>query len=166
METKTECKVFFITDFNQQAQYLTEMHQKGWKLTKISWSFFYHFEQCEPEDVVYQVDFKESKNKDRESYLRMYEDYGWEFVTSCQNFIIFSKAAVKGDLEIYGDRESKLVFVKTIFRRRYFVSLGLYFVLLGMNIGSHPGFVLGISIIYIPLLLLVGFRFYHMIKSN
>ncbi|WP_153052135.1 DUF2812 domain-containing protein, partial [Streptococcus suis] len=111
-------------------------------------------------------DFKESKNKDRASYLRMYEDYGWEFVTSCQNFVIFRKAAVKGDLEIYGDRESKLVFVKTIFRRRYFVSLGLYFVLLGMNIGSHPSFVLGISIIYIPLLSLVGFRLYRMIKSN
>ncbi|HEL2109917.1 TPA: DUF2812 domain-containing protein [Streptococcus suis] len=83
METKTECKVFFITDFNQQAQYLTEMHRKGWRLTKIRWNFFYHFEKCQPEDIAYQVDFKESKNKDRESYLRMYEDYGWEFVVSC-----------------------------------------------------------------------------------
>mgnify|MGYP000334816408 CR=1 FL=1 len=46
METKIECKVFFITDFNQQAQYLTEMHRKGWRLTKIRWSFFYHFEKC------------------------------------------------------------------------------------------------------------------------
>ena len=98
METKTECRVFFITDFNQQAHYLSNMHKKGWKLVKISWSLFYHFEKCEPEDVVYQVDFKESKNKDRKSYLRMYEDYGWEFVTSCQNFVIFRKAAVKGDL--------------------------------------------------------------------
>lgn len=98
METKTECKVFFITDFNQQAQYLTEMHRKGWGLTKIRWSFFYHFEKCQPEDVVYQVDFKESKNKDRKSYLRMYEDYGWEFVTSCQSFIIFRKLAKLGGL--------------------------------------------------------------------
>ena len=64
METKIECKVFFITDFNQQAQYLTEMHRKGWRLTKIRWSFFYHFEKCEPEDVAYQVDFKESKITD------------------------------------------------------------------------------------------------------
>lgn len=166
METKTECKVFFITDFNHQARYLSDMHKKGWKLVKISWSLFYHFEKCEPEDVVYQVDFKESKNKDRESYLRMYEDYGWEFVTSCQSFIIFRKLAKFGGLELYGDRESKLEFVKTIFQRRYLLSLGLYFILLGTNMSSHPGFVLGISLIYIPLLLLLGLRFYRMIKSD
>ncbi|HFU4371179.1 TPA: DUF2812 domain-containing protein [Streptococcus suis] len=166
METKIECKVFFITDFNQQAQYLSNMHKKGWKLIKISWSLFYHFEKCEPEDVVYQVDFKESKNKDRESYLRMYEDYGWEFVTSCQNFVIFRKAAVKGDLEIYGDRESRVEFVKTIFQKRYLLSLGLYGILLGTSLRSRPDFVLGFSIIYIPLLLLLGIRFYRMVKSN
>ena len=96
----------------------------------------------------------------------MYEDYGWEFVTSCQNFVIFRKAAVKGDLEIYGDRESKLEFVNTIFQRRYLLSLGLYFILSGTNMSSHPGFVLGFSIIYIPLLLLLGIRFYRMIKSD
>ncbi|HEL1748449.1 TPA: DUF2812 domain-containing protein [Streptococcus suis] len=39
------------------------MHQQGWKLVKISWLFFYHFEKCQPEEVVYQVDFKESKIK-------------------------------------------------------------------------------------------------------
>ena len=166
METKIESKVFFITDFNQQAHYLSNMHKKGWKLVKISWSLFYHFEKCEPEDVVYQVDFKESKNKDRKSYLRMYEDYGWEFVTSCQNFVIFRKAAVKGDLEIYGDRESRVEFVKTIFQRRYLLSLGLYGILLGTSLRSRPGFVLGFSIIYIPLLLLLGIRFYRMVKSN
>ena len=116
--------------------------------------------------VAYQVDFKESKNKDRESYLRMYEDYGWEFVTSCQNFVIFRKAAVKGDLEIYGDRESRVEFVKTIFQRRYLLSLGLYGILLGTSLRSRPGFVLGFSIIYIPLLLLLGIRFYRMIKSD
>ena len=166
METKIESKVFFITDFNQQAQYLTEMHRKGWRLTKIRWSFFYHFEKCQPEDVVYQVDFKEAKNKDRENYLHMYEDYGWEFVTSCQNFVIFRKAAVKGDLEIYGDRESRVEFVKTIFQRRYLLSLGLYGILLGTSLRSRPGFVLGFSIIYIPLLLLLGIRFYRVVKSN
>lgn len=167
MATKTECKVFFITDFSQQADYLSEMHQQGWKLVKISWLFFYHFEKCQPEEVVYQVDFKESKNKDRESYLRMYKDYGWEFVTSCQNFVIFRKAAVKGDLEIYGDRESKLVFVKTIIQRRYLLSLGLYFILIGMNLNEHH-YVLTLvpSAIYIPLLLLIGYRFYRLVKNN
>ncbi|WP_392372358.1 DUF2812 domain-containing protein, partial [Streptococcus suis] len=101
------------------------MHQQGWKLVKISWLFFYHFEKCQPEEVVYQVDFKESKNKDRDSYLRMYEDYGWEFVVSCQNFNVFRKPAKMGELELYGDRESKVEFVKTIFQRRYLLSLGL-----------------------------------------
>ena len=71
-----------------------------------------------------------------------------------------------GELELYGDRESKVEFAKTIFQRRYLLSLGLYFILLGTSLGSRPGFVLGVSIIYIPLLLLLGLRFYRMIKSN
>ncbi|HEM5424523.1 TPA: DUF2812 domain-containing protein, partial [Streptococcus suis] len=98
--------------------------------------------------------------------LRMYEDYGWEFVVSCQNFNVFRKPAKMGELELYGDRESKVEFVKTIFQRRYLLSLGLYGILLGTSLGSSPGFVLGISIIYIPLLLLLGIRFYRMVKSN
>ncbi|HEM3669869.1 TPA: DUF2812 domain-containing protein [Streptococcus suis] len=167
METKTECKVFFITDFSQQADYLSEMHQQGWKLVKISWLFFYHFEKCQPEEVVYQVDFKESKNKDRENYLHMYEDYGWEFVISCQNFNIFRKPAKMGDLELYGDRESKLVFVKTIIQRRFLLSLGLYFILIGMNLNEHHDvFTLVFSAIYIPLVLLIGYRFYRLVKNN
>ncbi|HEL2302872.1 TPA: hypothetical protein TZM69_000771 [Streptococcus suis] len=56
--------------------------------------------------------------------------------------------------------------MKTIFQRRYLLSLGLYGILLGASLGSRPGFVLGISIIYIPLLLLLGIRFYRMVKSN
>lgn len=97
----------------------------------------------------------------------MYEDYGWEFVTSCQNFIIFSKAAVKGDLEIYGDRESKLVFVKTIIQRRYLLCLGLYFILIVMNQNEHHYvFTFVLSAIYIPLLLLIGYRFYRMMKTG
>ncbi len=80
--------------------------------------------------------------------------------------LFLGRQLVRGDLEIYGDRESKLEFVKTIFQRRYLLSLGLYFILSGDEYRSHPGFVLGFSIIYIPLLLLLGIRFYRMVKSN
>lgn len=33
METKTECRVFFITDFNQQAHYLSDMHKKRMEIS-------------------------------------------------------------------------------------------------------------------------------------
>ncbi|MBS8071655.1 DUF2812 domain-containing protein [Streptococcus suis] len=99
------------------------------------------------------------------SLFKTLQQNRWEFVVSCQNFNIFRKPAKMGELELYGDRENKVEFVKTIFQRRYLPSLGLYGILLGTSLRSRPGFVLGISIIYIPLLLLLGIRFYRMVKE-
>ena len=49
-KTKTEFKWFTIPQYRQEEEYLTSMHRKGWKFTKVSFPGFYHFEQCEPEN--------------------------------------------------------------------------------------------------------------------
>ena len=55
-ETKTCFRFFSIMDYEKEADFLREMHKKGWKFVKVSLLGFYEFEACEPEDVVYQLD--------------------------------------------------------------------------------------------------------------
>ena len=57
--TKKEFKYFTIAQYEQEQDYLSEMHRNGWKLVKITYPGFYFFEECEPEDVVYQAEFKQ-----------------------------------------------------------------------------------------------------------
>ena len=51
-ETKTTFKWFTIFQYEEEQEYLRQMHKAGWKLNKVSFPGFYHFTECTPEDVV------------------------------------------------------------------------------------------------------------------
>ena len=73
MEKKIVYRIFTIADYEREALYFREMHAKGWKLRKVSYSILlfavkYTFEKCHPEQVSYQLDFY-SNGKIRESFL-------------------------------------------------------------------------------------------------
>lgn len=68
METKTEIHFFFLPDFEKEEHYLAEQHRQGWKFQKNKFGFFYIFEKCQPEEVIYQLDFKPN-GQDKEEYL-------------------------------------------------------------------------------------------------
>lgn len=51
-DKKTIFKYFTIPQYQQEEEYLSSMHEKGWKLTKISFFGFYQFEKCEPETAI------------------------------------------------------------------------------------------------------------------
>ena len=56
---KTELKFFTIPQYRKEEEYLSSMHEKGWKLTKITFPGFYHFEKCEPARVTYRLDYNQ-----------------------------------------------------------------------------------------------------------
>lgn len=167
MKTKKELKLFLITDFEQEEAYLSAMHQKGWKFTGIQGSMVYCFEACEPADVVYKMDFKPNTEKDTESYRQLYQDYGWEYVTVCNNFYIFRKSNVAdGDLDIFSDENSKQAMIKQIFRRRFLLALAIYLVVFSIGwIFKLTQFTLGVAITAIPLSLYLAYRFYQLQKD-
>ncbi|MFZ2532430.1 MAG: DUF2812 domain-containing protein [Streptococcus suis] len=165
METKIECKVFFITDFEQEAAYLTGMHNAGWKLVAIRMGMWYIFEECPPENVVYQLDFRPEKKEEQSVYEQMYRDYGWEHVTDCNHFGIFRKAGV-GDTELYSDLKTKKAMVGRIFKRRYLLSLAIYCLTLPTFLIHSPILAVVISSIYLPLLTVLGLRFYRIMKTG
>lgn len=123
MEEKIVHRIFTIADYEREALYFREMHAKGWKLRKVSYSILlfavkYTFEKCQSEQVSYQLDFYPMEKSERSSYLQLFKDCGWEHITDFNGFSYFRKAHSEiesdAEFEIYNDTAGKLAVVKRI----------------------------------------------------
>lgn len=125
--TKTIMRFFTIADYEKEEQFLREKHRNGWRMTGSILPCFFRFEACEPEDVVYRLDFR-PENTDRDSYLQMFSDYGWEYFHSCAGWDYFRKAAseTEENPEIFSDAISRLELIRRITRKRM-LPLGIIF---------------------------------------
>ena len=139
MEKKIVYRIFTIADYEREALYFREMHAKGWKLRKVSYSILlfavkYTFEKCQPEQVSYQLDFYPMEKSERTSYLQLFKDCGWEHITDFNSFSYFRKAHSEiesnAEFEIYNDAAGKLAMVKRILTRRMLPILLLFLALL------------------------------------
>ena len=127
MEKKIVYRIFTIADYEREALYFREMHAKGWKLRKVSYSILlfavkYTFEKCHPEQVSYQLDFYPMEKSERTSYLQLFKDCGWEHITDFNSFSYFRKAHSEiesnAEFEIYNDVAGKLAMINRILRLR------------------------------------------------
>ncbi|MFM9320197.1 DUF2812 domain-containing protein [Streptococcus sp. ST16] len=127
MEKKVVYRIVTIADDEREAVFLGEMHSKGWKLRKVSYSILvatvkYIFEKCQPEQVSYQLDFYPMKKSERASYLQLFKDCGWEHITDFNGFSYFRKlhSGIESDaeFEIYNDATSKLCMINRILKLR------------------------------------------------
>ena len=132
-------RICTIADYDREALYLRGMHAEGWKLKEVSYSNLvvavkYSFERCQPEQVVYQLDFYPMKKSERASYLQLFKDCGWEHITDFNGFSYFRKlySGVESDaeFEIYNDAAGKLAMVKKILTMRMLPVLLLFSALL------------------------------------
>ena len=148
MEKKIVYRIFTIADYEREALYFREMHAKGWKLRKVSYSILlfavkYTFEKCQPEQVSYQLDFYPMKKSERASYLQLFKDCGWEHITDFNGFSYFRKlhSGIESDaeFEIYNDAAGKLAMVKRILTRRMLPILLLFLALLPVFLQSVSG---------------------------
>ena len=139
MEKKVVYRICTIADYDREALYLSEMHAEGWKLKEVSYSSLviavkYTFEKCQPEQVVYQLDFYPMKKSERASYLQLFKDCGWEHITDFNGFSYFRKlysgVESNAEFEIYNDAAGKLAMVKKILTMRMLPVLLLFSVLL------------------------------------
>lgn len=139
MEKKIVYRIFTIADYEREALYFREMHAKGWKLRKVSYSILlfavkYTFEKCQPEQVSYQLDFYPMKKSERASYLQLFKDCGWEHITNFNGFSYFRKAHSEiesdAEFEIYNDAAGRLAMVKRILTMRILPILLLFAALL------------------------------------
>lgn len=108
MNTITKWRWFWAWEDEKEEAWLREMAHAGLHFRGF---FFgrYEFEQGEPRDDVYRLDFLPS-SRDRTEYLQIFQDAGWEYAGQFGSWQYFRKTARPGeDLQIYTDNASKAV---------------------------------------------------------
>ena len=118
--TKTQFRFFTIPEYDKEQEYLRGMHRQGWRLVRVNLPGFYHFEACEPEDVVYQLDYNRDGAANRAEYVHLFRDCGWEYLFDFVGYSYFRKPAAQmsGREEIFCDDDSRLEMMKRVFRGR------------------------------------------------
>ena len=120
MRTKKEIKFFSIVQYEQEGEYLRNMHKSGWKFVRMTGLGMYHFVECEPEDVVYQLDYNQEGLKNKEEYVQMFADCGWEYLQDAFGYSYFRKPAseMNGEEEIFCDEASRMEMMNRVFKGR------------------------------------------------
>ena len=93
MNSKVQFRMFTVFDLDKVEDYLHEMHLQGWEFKSNRFGLF-HFEKCQPDDVIYSV-YNTSYLRKNEMVLQSIKDRGWEFVERCP-YSVFRKAT--GDI--------------------------------------------------------------------
>ena len=119
-EKKMEPRIFTIADWEKEEQYLRKRHREGWKFVKVNLPGLYHFENCSPEDVVYQMDYNQEGLAHKDEYVQMFKDCGWEYIQDFGGYSYFRKpvSEMQGEEEIFCDDESRLDMMRRMFAGR------------------------------------------------
>lgn len=100
---------FWIWQDEQEEAWLSEMATRGYHLEKPQLFGVYHFHVGDPDNVIYRLDFNVIGKKDRESYLQLFQDAGWEHVRGLSFWAYFRKQCKPGETaEIFSDTDSKI----------------------------------------------------------
>lgn len=132
MKTKTEFKYFDITQHEKEQDYLRKMHNSGWKFIGVNLPGFYHFEACEPEDVIYQLDYNPDGVANKAEYIQMFEDLGWEYLLDFVGYSYFRKPAEETNPEesIFCDEESRLDMLVRVMKGRLIPLVAIFFLII------------------------------------
>ena len=126
--TKTLFRFFTLFEYEEEQAFLEKQHKNGWKVVSFKLPGLYKFEICEPEDMVYRIDFTNENGSKNPEYRQMFADNGWDFLWSVNGFSIFRKPlsaasaasadASENSSEIFTDNASKLQMLQKIQQRR------------------------------------------------
>lgn len=131
-ETKTELRFFTIPEWKKEESYLREQHKNGWEFVSVHSVCLYHFKKCEPRDVVYQLDYNPESVTQKEEYVQMFRDCGWEYLQNYVGYSYFRKPAseMNGTEEIFCDDASRLDMMKQVFKHRMTPLLCIFFLII------------------------------------
>lgn len=128
METKKESKFFTIFAHEKEEQYLRQQHNAGWRFVKVTGLGVYHFESCQPEDVVYQLDYNHDGNTRKGEYIKMFSDCGWDYIQDYAGYSYFCKpvSAMNGEEEIFCDDSSRIAMMERVYKGRLWPLLVIF----------------------------------------
>lgn len=121
---------FTVPEWEKEQEWLRKQHKKGWKLIDATIPCFYRFEECTPEDVVYQLDYNQEGLDNRGEYIQMFRDCGWEYVTEMAGYSYFRKSVSEmrnDEEEIFSDDASKMDMIHRVFKGRLSILVVIFF---------------------------------------
>ena len=118
MKTKKERKFFTVFEYDKEQEYLRKQHKNGWKFVKVTGLGMYHFEECNQEDVVYQLDYNQESSANKEEYIKLFLDCGWEYIQDYMGYSYFRKSITdeKIDESIFCDESSRLDMIERVYK--------------------------------------------------
>lgn len=118
MADKKEFRTFVLPEYEEEEKYLCDMAKKGYLFEKVTLPGIYHFIKAEPTNMIYRIDFNPQKKEDRDSYLQMFKDYGWDYIQDLNEFSYFCKEDDGSDEEIFNDNQSRIEMMERVHSRK------------------------------------------------
>jgi hypothetical protein len=174
MNTVKKFKWYWAWQDEQEEAWLAEMSADGLHLESIELPGQYTFRQGEPGNYVYRLDFQTMKSKDKDSYLQLFADAGWEHIGDMGGWVYFRHLVNGNEIpEIFSDRESKLGKYQRLLTYLV-IFLPIMIILLpnvsdALRYGPFVGILVGLSaglLVLYSLALLLIFRRIRQIKSK
>lgn len=93
----------------QEERWLSAVASQGLHLVSVNEFGRYTFETGQPRDMVYRLDYRNPAKIDREDYLRLFADAGWEHAGQWSSWQYFRRPVQPGEAaEIFTDVDSKI----------------------------------------------------------
>ena len=163
MSTIKKFHWFWAWDDDKVEDWLREQSLAGLHMKHVSFSSVYTFEQGEPSDYVYRLDYFIDR-KDISAYLQIFEDAGWEYLGEKGGWQYFRTESVDGEApEIYSDNASK---AKKYERLILFlvILLPLYLNFFNMANRSDSGYMQFFSVIMSGFMLLYIYAMFRLLR--
>lgn len=149
-----------IYEIGKMESYLSDMAKEGLVLKEIH-NFYLLFEKTEPMELEYRLEFGARKGFDK--YVAMYQEAGWQYVSSIKGVYVFCTTASEKLVEMHTDPSEQSYTMKE--HAKLLLTVGIIQTLLlctmlgltifGVNIGKTPYLnVLGDTFIFIMQVLL------------
>lgn len=174
-DTKKEFKFFSVPEWEKEQDYLRQKHKEGWKFVKVNGLCMFHFVKCEPEDVIYQLDYNKEGISHKDEYVKMFSDCGWEYLQDYVGYSYFRKPAsqMNGDERIFCDDASRLDMMKRVLIGRMIPLLIIFFCLIIPNMftmiltgNNLMTIVYGVMLgLYAVIFLKFGIQFWKQLKK-
>ncbi len=118
-EIRVKNTMYKLSNFYDVEEYLSNEHKNGHKFLRYEiklFSGYFIFEECEPADVIYKLDYNEVKKDEIQNYVVHFKDFGWEYVGSKGYFALFCQENKEDAIEddIFADNLSKAEMCKRI----------------------------------------------------
>lgn len=157
---------FWAWQDEKEEAWLSEKAREGLHLESISLPGIYTFRRGEPGEYVYRLDFQSLKRGERDSYLQLFEDAGWEHIGDLGSWVYFRHQETGDEIpEIFSDRESKIgKYHRLLAYLAIFLPMMIFLVLENNLVERYGGLMIIVEILQVALVLIFFYAVIQLLR--